>query len=133
MMYMLDTNILIRAIRRPQDPVCEKIASHIGGELCISSITYAELVYGARRSANYSRNLQAVQGLLSGIYILPFDTDAAFEAGDIMAHLAEAGMPIGDRDALIAAHARALSLPLVTHNTGEFSRVPGLTLEDWID
>ena len=133
MMYMLDTNILIRAIRRPQDPVCEKILSHIGGELCVSSITYAELVYGAKRSAHYARNIQAVQGLLSGIYILPFDTDAAYEAGDILAHLAQAGTPIGDRDTLIAAHARSLSAPLVTQNTDEFSRVPGLRLEDWLD
>ena len=131
-MYMLDTNILIRAIRRPDHPVCRKIYGLIGGNLCISAITYAELVYGAKHSSNFERNIRAVQGMLSGIYILPFDSDAAYEAGDVMAYLAGIGKPIGDRDALIAAHARAVSATLVTHNTGEFSRVPGLVLEDWL-
>ena len=132
-MYMLDTNILIRVIRRPDDPVCQRILRMIGGELCVSSITYAELVYGAKHSSNVEKNIQAVQLLLSGIYILPFDAAAAWEAGDIMAYLAGIGQPIGDRDALIAAHARSLSTILVTHNTGEFSRVPNLKMEDWLD
>ena len=132
-MYMLDTNILIRAIRRPDSPVCRKIFSRIGGELCVSSITFTELVYGAKHSSNYEKNIQAVQSLLSGIYILPFDTAAAWEAGDIMAYLARTGQPIGDRDALIAAHARSLSMILVTHNTDEFSRVQNLAIEDWLD
>ena len=131
-MYMLDTNILIRAIRRPDDPVCGKICRLIGGDLCISSITYAELIYGAKHSSNFEKNNQAIQSLLSGIYILPFDSSAAWEAGDIMAYLAAIGKPIGDRDALIAAHARALSVTLVTHNTGEFSRIPHLEIEDWL-
>ncbi len=132
-MYMLDTNILIRIIRHPDDPVCQRIFQLIGGELCISSITFAELVYGAKHSSNYEKNIQAVQSLLSGIYILPFDTAAAWESGDIMAYLARIGKPIGDRDALIAAHARSLSLILVTHNTDEFSRVQNLVIEDWLD
>jgi tRNA(fMet)-specific endonuclease VapC len=131
-MYMLDTNILIRIIRHPADPVCQRVSQKIGGELCISSITYAELVYGAKHSSNYEKNIQAVQQLLSGIYILPFDSSAAWEAGDIMAYLAGIGKPIGDQDALIAAHARSLSVTLVTHNTGEFSRVPKLEVEDWL-
>ncbi len=132
-MYMLDTNILVRAIRHPDDPVCSRINQEYGGNLCISSITYAELVYGAKHSSDYHKNIQAVQVLLSGIYIIPFDTSAGYEAGDVLAYLAAIGKPISDRDALIAAHARALSIPLVTHNTGEFSRVPGLVLEDWLD
>ena len=132
MMYMLDTSILIRAIRHPDDPVCERIFNLIGGNLCISAITYAELIYGARHSSNFEKNHQALQSLLSGIYIMPFDSSAAWEAGDIMAYLAAIGKPIGDRDALIAAHARALSMTLVTHNTGEFSRIPHLEIEDWL-
>lgn len=131
-MVMLDTNILIGVIRHPDSPACQRILQKIGGELCISSITYAELVYGAKHSSNYEKNIRAVQSILSGIYILPFDTPAAWEAGDIMAYLAGIGKPIGDRDALIAAHARSLAATLVTHNTDEFSRVPGLEIEDWL-
>ena len=131
-MYMLDTNILVCAIRHPDEPVCSRICQEYGGNLCISSVTYAELVYGAKHSTDYEKNIQAVHGLLSGIYILPIDTAAAYEAGDVLAYLATIGKPISDRDALIAAHARALSIPLVTHNTGEFSRVPGLIHEDWL-
>ena len=129
-MFMLDTNIPIRAIRHRDDPVRNRLLREIDGNLCISSITYAELAYGAKHSANCERNILAIKGLLSGIYILPFETSAAFEAGDIMAHLAGIGRPIGGRDALIAAHARSLSGPLATHNTGEFSRVPKLVIED---
>ncbi len=131
-MYMLDTNILVCAIRHPDDPVCSRICQEYGGNLCISSVTYAELVYGAKHSTDYEKNIQAVYGLLSGIYILPIDTAAAYEAGDVLAYLATIGKPISGRDALIAAHARALSIPLITHNAGEFSRVPGLVLEDWL-
>ncbi len=77
--------------------------------------------------------MQAVQGILSGIYILPFDVDAAYEAGDIMACLAAADTPIGDRDVLIAAHARSLSITLVTHNMNEFRRIPDLQVVDWLN
>ena len=132
-MVMLDTNILIRAIRHPDDPVCQRICQLIGGGLCISSVTYAELVYGAMRSSNYEKNIQAVHNILAGIYILPFDTSAAWEAGDILAYLAGTGKPIGDRDVLIAAHARSLSVTLITHNTSEFNRVPLLRIEDWLE
>ena len=131
MTYMLDTNILIRAIRRNGEHVRSKLLEHLGGDLCISSITYAELVYGARHSSDFDKNMQAVRGILAGIYILSFDANAAYEAGDIMAYLAQNGNLIGDRDTLIAAHARARKLILVTNNTREFARVPGLRLEDW--
>ena len=131
-MVMLDTNILIRAIRQPSHPVTAKLLGSLGVGLCVSSVTWTELIYGVYRSANPSRNLLAVQQLLSGIPILPFDTDAATHAGIVMAALAKAGTPIGDRDALIAGHARALGVKLITHNVREFSRVPGLQVEDWL-
>ena len=131
-MVMLDTNILIRAIRQPAHPVTAKLLEFLGGGLCISSVTWTELIYGVYRSANPDRNLQAVQRLLCGIPILPFDTEAATHAGIVMATLAKAGMPIGDRDALIAGHARSLNLKLITHNVREFARVPGLKVEDWL-
>ena len=133
MMYMLDTNILIHAIRYRPQTLLERLHSHIGGELCISAITYTELIYGVLRSNRQDQNMKALQAVLSGIYILPFDMKAADHAGEVMAYLASRGTPIGDRDALIAAHARSLSIVLVTDNTREFVRVPGLTLENWID
>ncbi len=132
MRFMLDTNILIRAIRVADPALMRHLKAHIDGELCISAVTYMELMYGVRRSSNQERNLQAVKTILAGIRILPFDMAAADDAGEIMADLAVRGARIGDRDTLIAGHARSLGLILVTHNTGEFSRVPGLQIEDWL-
>lgn len=131
--YMVDTNILIRAIRQPLHPVVGRLSEHIGTDLFLCPVTWAELVYGAYRSADPDMNLKAARQLVSCIPILPFDSSAAALAGQIMAHLAQAGTPIGDRDVLIAAHARALGLTVVTHNVREFSRVPGLCVEDWLD
>ncbi len=130
--YMLDTNILIRAIRRPDAPVTGRIIAHVGVDLFVSAVTWSELVYGAYRSADPKRNLEAAERLLSGIPILPFETVAGSHAGRIMAELARQGTPIGDRDALIAGHARAQGLTLVTHNVREFERVSGLRIEDWL-
>lgn len=132
MRFMLDTNILIRAIRVSDPALMRHLKAHIDGELCISAVTYMELMYGVRRSSNQERNLQAVKTILAGIRILPFDMAAADDAGEIMADLAVRGARIGDRDTLIAGHARSQGLILVTHNTGEFSRVPGLQIEDWL-
>ena len=117
--YMPDTNILIRAVRRPDSPVARRLSAHVGIDLCISAITWTELVDAARR-------------LLSGIPILPFGTSAGTQAGRIMADLARRGTPIGDRDVLIAAHALSLGMTVVTHNVREFARVSGLRTEDWL-
>ena len=131
-MYMLDTNILVRAIRQKDHPVRLRLANCIAGELCISAISYAELVYGVCHSAAPERNRAALLESLSKIDILPFDAKAGQCAGEIMAHLAAKGQPIGDRDMLIAGHALALGLPLITHNVREFERIPGLRIEDWL-
>ena len=130
--YMADTNILIRAIRQPHHPLVGILCAHIGKDLYLSPVTWAELVYGAYRSADPRHNLETAQKLVGSMPILPFDTAAAVHAGQIMADLARAGTPIGDRDVLIAAHARSLGLTMVTHNVREFSRVAGLHIEDWI-
>ena len=131
-MYMLDTNILVYAIRHPKDGVHEIIKRHIFMDLCISAITLGELEYGVQKSANPQRNRLALMEVLSGIEILDFDSAAAVHFGDIFASLERAGQRIGDRDMLIAAHARALGYTLVTNNTREFDRVKGLTVEDWL-
>ena len=131
-MYMLDTNILIKAIRQKDHPVREKLLSFVDGGLCISTITYTELLYGAYRSVNPQKNLMSLNALLSWITILPFDATAAASAGEIMAFLAGRGTPIGDRDILIAGHAKSLGITLVTHNVREFERIPELMIEDWL-
>lgn len=130
-MYMLDTNAIIMAVRHPDWPIYQRVREHLGNDLCISVITYAELEYGIRKSAAPDRNRVAVTQILLGIRILDFDAGAAEHFGDIFAFLEARRQRIGDRDTLIAAHARAAGCVLVTNNLREFSRVPGLRVEDW--
>ena len=132
-MFMLDTNILVYAIRHPDSEIKQRFREYMGGELCISSVTYMELIDGVKRSRDIRRNGEALREILSGIYILPFDTYAAEHAGDIMAYLSLAGTRIGDKDTMIAGHARSLGLTLITNNTREFERVPGLQIDDWLE
>ena len=131
MMYMLDTNAIIMAVRHPDWPICERIKGHIGRDLCISSVTYGELVYGIQKSSAPEKNRIAVTQILLGIRILSFDGKAAEHFGDIFADLERKHQRIGDRDMMIAGHARSLGYTLVTNNVREFSRVDGLLYEDW--
>ena len=131
MMYMLDTNAIIMAVRHPDWPICERIKRHIGRDLCISSVTYGELVYGIQKSNAPEKNRIAVTQILLGIRILSFDGKAAEHFGDIFADLERKHQRIGDRDMMIAGHARSLGYTLVTNNVREFSRVDGLLYEDW--
>lgn len=132
-MYMLDTNIIVKAIRQKNHLVRKKLLDHINGALCISSITYTELMYGVYHSQDPKKNLSAVYEILSWFQILPFDLAAAESAGKIMASLAFRGTPIGDRDMLIAGRALSKKIPIVTHNVREFERVTGLQIEDWLE
>ena len=132
-MYMLDTNILVYAIRHPRDAINDVLAGHVTNDICISSITYGELEYGVCKSACPEQNRQALRQMLSGIPILDFDGPAAAHFGDIYATLERQGQRIGERDMLIAAHARSLEYTLVTNNTREFERVPGLRVADWLN
>lgn len=130
--YMLDTNTIAYAKNRKPLSVLEELLRHDPSEICISAITMAELEYGVHNSSKPERNRAALMLFLSGIAVLPFDADAAFAYGGIRHLLKTQGSLIGGNDLLIAAHAKSLGLPLVTHNTREFSRVPGLKLEDWV-
>ena len=105
--------------------------THSRDDLCISSITLAELEFGACKSNNPLKNRAALTIFLADIKILPFDDKAATEYGDIRATLEMHGTPIGANDLLIAAHARSLQLILVTNNLKEFERVDGLKVENW--
>ena len=101
------------------------------GLLPAGSVTKAELVYGAHKSAKVAENLQKLETFFTGLDSLPFDDPAAGMAGEIRATLDRQGQQIGPNDLLIASIALAYGLTLVSHNTGEFGRVPGLRLEDW--
>lgn len=131
MKYMLDTNICIHVIKHRPEAVIRNFLKHDPNELCISSITYAELMHGVEKSQDVERNRVAITLFLSAISILDFDNYAAEEYGKIRADLERKGTPIGPMDTLIAAHARAEDLTLVTNNTREFDRVEGLDVENW--
>ena len=128
--YMLDTNILIYTVKNRPEVVRQYFEAH-DGEMCASSITAMELLYGAHKSQAVRRNLDVVEGLLARIEVLDFDLGAAEHAGQLRAELAVAGTPIGPYDIMIAGHARSRGLCLVTNNEGEFGRVSGVRLANW--
>ena len=131
MKYMLDTNICIFVIKHKPETVIKRFMEHDPGDICISSITYAELVHGVEKSQAKEKNRIALTLLLVKIQIIPFDSLAAQVYGVVKADLQRKGTLIGPLDTLIASHAKALDLTLVTNNTREFARVEGLKLEDW--
>ncbi len=133
MKYMLDTNICIYAIKHKPEQVLQRVKRNIPNGLCISSVTLAELEYGAFKSRASEKNRAAIMSLLFVLEVLPFDDRAAVEYGDIRAYLEKQGTPIGSLDMLIAGHARAEDLILVTNNMKEFERVPNLRLENWTE
>ena len=132
MKYMLDTNICIFVIKHKPENVIRKFIEHNPEDLCISSITYAELMHGVEKIQARERNRLAIALFLSPISIVDFDALAAEEYGRIRADLEAQGKPIGPMDMLIAGHAKSKGLILVTNNTREFTRVEGLTVEDWV-
>lgn len=131
MTYMLDTNICIYAIKKKPESVLLRLRDNMEKGLCISSITLAELQYGVYKSAQPKRNAAALMQFLAILEVIPFDDRAATEYGILCAYLQKQGKPIGTMDMLIASHARALSLTIVTNNLREFERVPELKLENW--
>ena len=128
---MLDTNIVIYTIKSRPTQVRDTFTKH-EGQLAISSVSYGELVFGAERSAQPERNLKDIEGFAARLEVLAFDEQAATHFGQIRAELAKIGSPIGPYDSMIAGHARALGMILVTNNLKEFSRVLGLRLENWV-
>jgi tRNA(fMet)-specific endonuclease VapC len=117
--------------KRPQN-VFEKFRTLDVGDVCISSITLSELMYGVQKSQHQQKNKAALEEFLSPIKTLPFDEDAAVCYGEVRASLEKNGMTIGSLDMMIASHAKALNAIIVTNNTKEFSRVVHLKVENWI-
>lgn len=133
MTYMLDTNICIYAIKNKPEQVLRRLKDNLPKGLCISAITLAELEHGVEKSVNPEKNQMALIQFLAILDILPFDDLAAAEYGNICAYLQKRGTPIGTMDMLIAGHARAEGLILVTNNVREFMRVPNLDIENWAE
>ena len=129
--YLLDTNIAIYVIKHRPIQVLETFNRH-AGQLCISSITLAELFHGVEKSAKPDHNLRQVEDFVSRLEVLEYGNKAAAHYGDIRANLERKGTPIGVNDLHIAAHARSEGLTLVTNNLREFERVEGLRLENWV-
>lgn len=127
---MLDTNIVSDLIRNPAGPAAQR-ARAAADTICVSVIVAAELRYGCARKGS-PRLLRRVEDFLSEAPVLPFDAPADRAYGDLRAELEAAGRPIGSNDLLIAAHALALGAIMVTANVDEFSRVRGLTVENWL-
>jgi tRNA(fMet)-specific endonuclease VapC len=129
--YMLDTDICIEIIRRKSLAVLACLRKHAAGSVAISSITLAELQYGVAKSRDPDRNRLALVHFLAPLEVLSFDNIAALAYGKVRGGLERAGQPIGPLDTLIAAHALAAKLTLVTNNQREFSRVADLQVESW--
>jgi tRNA(fMet)-specific endonuclease VapC len=129
--YLLDTNILSDLVRQAQGAVARRIADAGEETICTSIIVAAELRFGAEKPGS-AKLADQVDLILSAIEILPLETPADREYGKLRHDLARNGTPIGPNDLLIAAHALCAGLIVVTANTGEFSRVPGLMVENWL-
>jgi len=130
MRYMLDTNICIYAIKNRPAAVLGRLRASEAAGIGISTISVGELFFGVEKSGG-TKNRIALRHFLEPLEIADFDPVAAEAYGRLRNTLEQAGTPIGPLDTQIAAHALALGVVLVTNNTREFSRVPGLHLENW--
>ena len=128
---MLDTNIAIYVIKRRPIEMLSIFNQH-AGQLCLSSITLAELLHGVEKSEYVEKNLKNVEDFVSRLDVLEYGNKAASHYGDIRADLECKGKTIGVNDLHIAAHARSEGLILVTNNVREFERVSGLRVENWV-
>lgn len=132
LLVLLDTNIVSDIMRQPAGKAGQKLGNYEFGQVGVSSIVLSELIYGIEKSGSARLQLQ-LDFLVRRLVCAPYDEAAALHYGQVRVALERAGTPIGPLDTLIAAHALALDLTLVTANIGEFSRVPNLKIENWLD
>lgn len=130
--YLLDTDISIYVIKHKPPEVREQFRRH-HGRMAISTVTLMELVFGAENSARVEHNLEVIEGFAARLEVLDYDAAAAWHTAQIRAELRRRGAPIGTYDQMIAGHARARGLAVVTNNDGEFQRVAGLRVVNWRD
>ncbi len=129
---MLDTDTCSYIIKERPQNVLKRFQSLAMDQTCISAVTYAELLYGVRRSSSTRVNRCIVDEFVSHLDILGWSADLADQYGQIRANLEANGTPIGAMDMMIAAHAKQLSLILVTNNQRHFTKIKGLQLENWV-
>lgn len=127
--YLLDANAVISLLNNRDSRIFRRVRKHRPGEIAVSSIVANELYYGAFRSRRAAENVSLIDKLQ--FEVLEFDIEDARQSSKIRAFLSSKGSPIGPYDVLIAGQAIARKLVLVTHNVGEFKRVPELLVEDW--
>ncbi len=128
--FMLDADTVSYAIRG-EGQVATRLLERQPSELCVSSITLAELRFGAEAKRS-QRLKRAIRSFIKDVAIVPFDESAADRFAVVAAALARRGQPIGAFDTLVAAHALSLGVAVVTNNARHFSRVPGLRVENWV-
>lgn len=129
--YMLDTDICSYVIRERPLQVFEHFKQVEMEQICISVITYAELIYGVEHSSSKKINQAVIDDFIKHLNIVSWDEEAAKHYGNIRAYLQADGQIIGSMDLMIAAHARSKGMTLVTNNDKHFNRVPKLTIENW--
>jgi tRNA(fMet)-specific endonuclease VapC len=129
--YMLDTDTCSYIMKRSSDSVLKRLEKVPVGDVCISVVTKSELLFGLELSPRRLQDEAALNAFLCYVEVLDFPDIASNHYAKIRADLKARGAMIGANDLLIAAHARSLGLTLVTNNTGEFKRVPNLTIENW--
>ncbi|MCL4721342.1 MAG: type II toxin-antitoxin system VapC family toxin [Gammaproteobacteria bacterium] len=129
--YLLDTNIISDLVRHPRGRVAARIAEAGEDSVCTSIVVAAELRYGAKKSESHQLS-ERINLLLSAIEILPLESPTDQHYAALRYHLTRQGRPIGPNDLLIAAHALAADLTLVTAKMGEFGRVPSLRIQNWL-
>jgi tRNA(fMet)-specific endonuclease VapC len=129
MRYLLDTNVVIGLLNDATSKLARRARRERPADIAISAIVAHELFYGAFKSRRAAQNVALMDALQFAV--LELDKEDARQAGEVRALLASGGTPIGPYDVLIAGQAKARNLILVTHNTDEFERVPGLRIDDW--
>ena len=130
--YMLDTDMCSYIIKEHPESVRQRLQKLAMEQLCVSVVTYAELIYGVERSSSKRVNRPIVEDFVRHLDVMDWDTKAADQYGVIRAELEAAGTPIGAMDMMIAAHAKSIKAVLVTNNQKHFARIKGLKVEKWV-
>ena len=131
-LYMLDTDTCSYIIRERPISVLERFRKFAMEQICISSVTYAELLYGVARSSSKRINRPIIDDFVRHLDVIDWDTGAAEQYGQIRADLEARGEPVGAMDMMIAAHAKSIKAVLVTNNQKHFARIKGLKVENWV-